>query len=313
MKIRISFFNTLTIALFVLAFSTLAAAQATRTWVSGVGDDVNPCSRTAPCKTFAGAISKTAAAGEINALDPGGFGTITITKSLTIDGSGTFASILAAGTTGVTVNAGVNDVVTLRGLSINGAGTGITGVRILQAKTVIIEDCVIFGFVGTGTSGRGISDVRTSGVGNLYVTNTTIRNNSQSHIVINPTLTATVNAAITNVRLENSTANSGLAVLTAANVLIRDSVISGNVSFGIVAEELGGAVDVNVENCSITNNGTGVSTTANGTPFIRLSNTMITGNSTGLTGLNIFSFGNNRISGNNVGNGPPSGGNLGQQ
>src|SRR5437899_11215961 len=95
---------------------TGAQAQATRTWVSGDGDDVNPCSRTAPCKTFAGAISKTAACGEIDALDPGGFGAVTITKSMTIDGTGTMASILAAGTAGVIVNALSTDVITLRGL-----------------------------------------------------------------------------------------------------------------------------------------------------------------------------------------------------
>ena len=90
----------LTCAAFVLTFSSLAQAQATRTWVSGVGNDVNPCSRTAPCKTFAGAISKTADKGEIDALDPGGFGTVTITKNITIEGQGTLASILAAGTNG---------------------------------------------------------------------------------------------------------------------------------------------------------------------------------------------------------------------
>src|SRR5437870_8198838 len=103
---------------------TAANAQATRTWVSGVGDDLNPCSRTAPCKTFAGAISKTAAGGEIDVIDPGGFGTLTITKSITIDGgigSG-WASILAAGTNGIIVNASSTSVVTLRNLSINGAG-----------------------------------------------------------------------------------------------------------------------------------------------------------------------------------------------
>src|SRR5256714_2917857 len=96
----------LVIATFLLAFASIAQAQATRTWVSGVGDDVNPCSRTAPCKTFAGAISKTFINGEIDCLDPGGFGTVTITKSMTIDGgtgSG-WASILASGVTGVNIN-----------------------------------------------------------------------------------------------------------------------------------------------------------------------------------------------------------------
>src|SRR6266852_6478634 len=117
--------NALAVLVFTLAFTSLAQAQASRTWVSGVGDDANPCSRTAPCKTFAGAISKTANFGEIDALDPGGFGALTITKSITIDGGGgQVASVLVAGTNGIIVQAQPNDVVTLRNLRINGlAGT----------------------------------------------------------------------------------------------------------------------------------------------------------------------------------------------
>src|SRR6267378_1218518 len=143
--------NVLAVLVFTCAFASLAQAQATRTWVSGVGDDANPCSRTAPCKTFAGAISKTADCGEIDALDPGGFGAVTITKSITIDGTATLAGILAAGTTGVIINTSDNTkVVTLRGLSINGACTGIRGINIIQAKTVNVEDCVIFRFLNEG-------------------------------------------------------------------------------------------------------------------------------------------------------------------
>src|SRR6266404_2189086 len=104
-------------ALLVLAFSSVASAQATRTWISGVGDDANPCSRTAPCKTFAGAISKTAPSGTINALDPGGFGAVTINKAITLEAVGTVASILVSGTNGININAGPNDVVVLRGLT----------------------------------------------------------------------------------------------------------------------------------------------------------------------------------------------------
>src|SRR5437764_10720816 len=128
-----------------------AQAQATRTWVSGVGDDVNPCSRTAPCKTFAGAISKTAANGEIDCLDPGGFGTVTITKSITIDGThgAGFGSILAAGTNGVNVNdsatATPNSItVTLKNLSIDGAGTGFDGIRFTPGKILHTEGCQVF-------------------------------------------------------------------------------------------------------------------------------------------------------------------------
>src|SRR6266567_3980764 len=112
-----------------------AQAQASRTWVSGVGSDANPCSRTAPCKTFAGAISKTAAGGEIDALDPGGFGAVTITKAITIDGGGgQVASVLVSGTNGIIVQAGVNDVVTLRNIRIDGIGSGLNGVRYLSGK-----------------------------------------------------------------------------------------------------------------------------------------------------------------------------------
>src|SRR5216684_8686022 len=98
--------RVLSAVILVLGVSVVANAQATRTWVSGVGDDANPCSRTAPCKTFAGAISKTAKGGEIDALDPGGFGAVTITKSITIDGKAPFApySTLAPGFSGININ-----------------------------------------------------------------------------------------------------------------------------------------------------------------------------------------------------------------
>src|SRR5436853_6882689 len=104
-----------------------AQAQATRTWVSGVGDDANPCSRTAPCKTFAGAISKTAAGGEINCLDPGGFGGVTITKAITIACEGVTAGVVVPGTNGIIVNAGATDQVTLRGIALNGSGNVLDG------------------------------------------------------------------------------------------------------------------------------------------------------------------------------------------
>ena len=112
-------------ALLALAVATPAYGQATRTWVSGVGDDVNPCSRTAPCKTFAGAISKTAAGGEINCLDPGGFGSVTITKSITIDCTGTFGSVLnSGGINGIVVN----DSATASPGTINVILRGLSGI-----------------------------------------------------------------------------------------------------------------------------------------------------------------------------------------
>jgi len=147
--------------------SSLAFAQATRTWVSGVGDDVNPCSRTAPCKTWAGAISKTAAGGEIDALDPGGFGTVTITKPITISGVGTHASILSSGVQGVIINitsfsAPQTNTVTLRNLQINGAGTsvlGTNGVHVFGDTTVILDHVNVYGFAGNGVLAEGTSKV----------------------------------------------------------------------------------------------------------------------------------------------------------
>src|SRR5437762_9631146 len=127
-----------------------ANAQATRTWVSGVGDDANPCSRTAPCKTFAGAISKTAGGGEINCLDPGGFGGVTITKSITISCEAGTAGVLVSGTPGITVNAGPSDQVTLRGLDINGLGTGTNGINFIAGKALLVDNCVIYEFATNG-------------------------------------------------------------------------------------------------------------------------------------------------------------------
>src|SRR5476649_2111009 len=127
-------------AAFLALGAQSASAQATRTWVSGVGDDANPCSRTAPCKTFAGAISKTAAGGTIDALDPGGFGAVTINKAITIEAVGTVASILVSGTNGVTINAGVNDIVALRGLTVEGVnGAGLNGIRFVAGNKLIVE------------------------------------------------------------------------------------------------------------------------------------------------------------------------------
>lgn len=151
--------------LFVVVFvaSTLVQGQATRTWVSGVGDDVNPCSRTAPCKTFAGAISKTATNGEINCLDPAGYGAVTVTKSITIDCEDTQGSILASLVNGIIVNitsaTDTRKAVRIRGISINGAATGINGIRIVAAASVSVEDVVIAGFTASGISIEGATQV----------------------------------------------------------------------------------------------------------------------------------------------------------
>jgi hypothetical protein len=281
--------------------ATSAYAQASRTWVSGVGDDANPCSRTAPCKTFAGAISKTAVNGEINCLDPGGFGAVTITKSITIDCHEIFASILNAGTNGVIINftsfAGtdVRKTVRLRNLNFNGVDTGIIGIRIIGAAAsagseVFIEDCLIDG--NFGSTARGISDER-SGGGELSISHTTVRNIGTTGIAVVPASGATtINATLDHVRVQN--ANFGIAAGNGVHMMIVNSVFSGNTAAGI--EDDAGA-QVNVDSSVTTDNGTGVQ--SGGTT--RLSNTDISFNSTGISGVgSTLSFGNNRISGNSV-------------
>src|SRR3954468_10836628 len=171
--------RTMKVLTVVLLWAGLAGAQASRTWVSGVGDDANPCSRTAPCKTFAGAISKTAAGGEIDALDPAGYGAVTITKGITIDGGGgQVASVLVSGTNGIVVSAGPSDVVILRNLRINGIGTGINGIRLLAGKALSVENCDIFGFTTHGI------DIATSDGGKAFVHNTVVQNVGNSGISV---------------------------------------------------------------------------------------------------------------------------------
>ena len=274
-----------------LLCSSVAQAQATRTWVSGVGDDVNPCSRTAPCKTFGGAISKTAACGEISALEPGGFGTVTITKSLTINGDGTLAGILSAGTSGIIVNAGVNDVVTIRSVSINGAGTGTNGVRFIAGKQVNIENCSISNFT---TNGIDVSLGATESSA-LTVKKTTISGNcSGSPIGIRLITTGnTLKASIDTVYLQGLA--TGLDVLTGSTATISRSVVSNNSNFGIIAESTG---VINADSNVITANNTGISAQAAGS-IVRLGNNSISANTTGIVAIgSVFTFGDNKNLGN---------------
>jgi hypothetical protein len=257
-----------------------AHAQATRTWVSGVGDDANPCSRTAPCKTFAGAISKTAAAGEINCLDPGGFGAITITKAITLNCHEVMGSILVAGTPGVTINAGAGDIVVLRNLEITGVNSGTVGINILGAATVSIEDCVITQFTQ-----QGIKDARTAGNTKLFIRNTVVSNNTSSGIAL-------VATGPNNVEVENTSSINnlyGVATGNGNNAMVRRSVLSGN---GTGAETDPGGV-LNIDNSAISSNTTGL----NPLGTIRLSNSDVSFNTTGFSGAAV-SYGNNRLLGN---------------
>jgi hypothetical protein len=184
------------LALLAVVIPSSAFGQASRTWVSGVGDDANPCSRTAPCKTFAGAISKTANGGEINAMDPGGFGGVTINKSLTIDGSHTEAGVLVSGTNAIVVNAAPTDKVKLKGLDINGIGTGaqtsLTGVKVLSARTVQVRDSEIYRFKA------GVTVAPTSALTRVVLSNNNIHDNGVG--VVNAPGSNTIGSTVVTMR-----------------------------------------------------------------------------------------------------------------
>lgn len=297
--------KVLAIAIFMFATVSIAQAQASRTWVSGVGDDANPCSRTAPCKTWAGAISKTAACGEIDALDPGGFGAVTITKSITLDGTGTMASILASLTTGITINAAATDVITIRGISINGFCNGLRGINILSAKAVNIEDCVIFRF-----NGNGIQSTDANGL-QLNVKNTVIRDNTGDGINM-----VAAAAGLATVRLDNVSLNgnaNGMHARSGVRVSATDSTFGGNSSAGVFADNTvaGAFAVIRVQRSQITGNGTGVQagSAAGVSPsVVEISQNIIsfnTGNGVLVsTGGIVETFSNNDIQGNGT-NGCP--------
>jgi len=314
-KVRFTL-NILAITIFTLMVASMAQAQATRTWVSGVGDDVNPCSRTAPCKTYAGAISKTATNGEISTLDPGGFGAVTITKSITIEGTQGqgYGSILHSGTTGVSiaydsfsaVSPETNKTVRLRNLNINGSGgsggnaaSGLRGIRISGGAAsanseVFVEDCVLDG--AQGNPGRGIEDARTGG-GFLSISRTTVRNTAGSGL---STVTTTGGLKIVINDSQFFNCANGIAVGTNVKLSIFNSNVSGNTGAGLFVEQIGGgSAEINVDHCIVTHNGTGFNaSTANTT--IRISNTTAVNNTTLFSaagGGQVLSYGNNQSAG----------------
>jgi len=304
-----------------LLFAVPANAQATRTWVSGVGDDANPCSRTAPCKTFPGAISKTAAGGEINVLDPGGFGAVTITKSITIDGSGgSIAGILVSGTNGITVNDGGAGTitVTLRNLDIEGLGltgsvSGIRGISFVSGAVLNVQNCTIRNF-RDATNGTGIS-FTPSGAAKLEVVNTIITGNGNGSagggIVIQPTGTGSVLGSLKGVSVDNNS-NNGLLVssasVTGGNgsiVTVVDSNFTGN-SVGVAATANAGtaAIRIMFDDVNISNNSTtGVSASSTGAAMVGifLGNTTIFRNGVGVQIVSpavIGTYTDNKINGN---------------
>ncbi len=269
--------NALAVLVFAMAFLTTAQAQATRTFVSGVGNDADPCSRTAPCKTFAGAFSKTATGGEIDVLDPGGYGTLNITKAITIDGgtgSG-WGSVLASnGVNGLTINITTNlatDKVILRNLSIDGAGTtpGVDDIRFLDGAELTLENVVIENFSGDGI------DIAQTQQSTTHIRNVTINNVAGAGIKV----TTGVGQAI--VTVENSSIHAtttgfdGIANVRAA---VRDSTFDKGTT---CVRTSGSGSIINADDLFVTFCGTGVQASIGST--INIGDSMIVQNSIGLS------------------------------
>jgi hypothetical protein len=293
--------------MFAFCLITLPAhAQATRTWVSGVGNDANPCSRTAPCQTFAGAISKTAVNGEINCLDPGGFGALTITKSLTISCEVGTAGVLVSGTNGIIVSVGASDIVYLRGLDFEGLTTGLSGINFIGAGVLHVQHCLIRGFDAGAAAGINFAP---NGPSELYVSDSFIADNGTgatgAGILIRPTGSAGVNAVLNHVHAENnslgikvdSTAGTGTVNLT-----VFDSISAGNTNANIAAFTTPGTGKANVMINQASLSASNVGLRSDGaTTTVRIGSSVIFGNVTGVVTANggvLQSCGNNQLNGN---------------
>ena len=298
--------NILAIAIFTLAVASMAQAQASRTWVSGVGDDVNPCSRTAPCKTFAGAISKTAAGGEIDALDPAGYGAVTITKAMTIDGGGgQVASVLVSGTNGIVVQAGVGDYVTLVNLRFQGirqspSGPGLNAIRFTQGAGLNVINCYIWNF-----SQNGIDvSLNQSSNAQVFVKDSTIKNCANDGIAILNSSTGIVKTTLERssfVENGNGMHAKGRSVVSARNcdfslsntngvfvdgataiatVHVWQSVVSSNTANGFLVGNGGSSSILVIAQNQIDRNGSFGVTIGTGGSVATFSNNSIIGNGT---------------------------------
>lgn len=303
------------VATFVLHASP-ACAQASRTWVSGIGDDANPCSRTSPCKTFAGAISKTVAGGEINCLDPGGFGALTITKSITISCDVGGAGVFALGTNGIVVNAAATDVITVSGLDLEGLGSGLAGISFVRGAALHVRRCRIAGF--RGGSATGILFAPPDGTtGRLFVSDTIISENgtgaSGGGIILKPVGSGIARASLTRMSIDDN--SNGVQAIGSSNtgrveVFVVDSTISGNSGPGVHALTINGGNDAVIfnNNTISVNNGTGYLADGAGATVV-LNNSAAHRNVTGVNAVNggvIASYKNNSINSNLTIDGAPT-------
>jgi hypothetical protein len=289
------------IALFAIALGFIAPllaaapanAQATRTWVSGVGDDANPCSRTAPCKTFAGAISKTAASGEINCLDPAGYGAVTITKSISIICYHTLGGILSAGTTGVIINALSSDRVILKGLDINGVNTGVSGIRVLSVGALTVEDTTIANVTQWGIQ------INNTALHTFQINHVTVTGATLGGIQVRPANAGAVAVGVIN-GLTSFKNGKGIEIDgnggSTSSTLITNSAFNSNTT-GVSLITGGTSLTAMLTDNVVQNSTTGITAGAN--TSAKIGRNSITGNTLGVSG-NVSSFGTNQLRDNST-------------
>jgi hypothetical protein len=288
--------RTLVSGLLALGLSAAAFGLSNRVFVSPLGKDSVSCGALLlPCKTFAGAVAQVSPGGIVVALLPGEFGPVTITKALTIEAPSGLTALVQTNGTAVTINAGSNDTVTLRGLSLASTSHFAQGVLVNSAGAVHVEKCVISGF------GDAIAAFSWP-AGRLFVTDTTARGNDQG-------LRATASPGTLDITVERGafeSNNNGILVQDGTRTAIRGSVASGNLA-GLVAQaSVGGSVELTVADCVVTyNTGSGITSEGDsGSALVRVSGSTVTGNQRGLVqatfgGTSTFlSRGDNTVEGN---------------
>ena len=224
-------------AAFVAVLPAVSAqAQSPRTFVSAAGSDSNPCSFAAPCRHFQAAVNATSAGGEVDALDPAGYGPIIISRAVTIEGQGWSYIAPPANSPAITINAvGATDKISIHGVSLNGVGiTGsTTGIQFNSGGSLKVRDCVIQNFSGDGI------DFKPTAAGDLFVSNTVVSDNGDTGIAVFPagnnnTTAHTVifNRVETNNNFKYGVFLWGTPSTGSITATVSESTASGNGSYG---------------------------------------------------------------------------------
>jgi hypothetical protein len=279
-----------------------ANAQTSRTWVSGLGNDGNNCSRSSPCLTFAGAIAQTTAGGEINCLDPGGFGAVTITKALTINCEETLGSVLVSGTNGIVVQAGAGDVVTLKGLEFEGLNAGLNAVRFLSGKELHVHKFQIRNFTNSGIDIEPSNSTRVF-LADGYISDCGVGGSGFAAVLVKPNSSANASVSINHVQMEdnlNGVFADGSGGGGIAHVQVKDSVVSASSNNGISISSTGPSFTADVVNSIISYNISTGAAVSGAAASLKLGGNIITSNVTGVasSGGTLQSFKNNMITDN---------------